>query len=392
MRVIGLISGTSHDGIDAAAVEFRRSGDTLVAALLVTDTTPYPASLRDAIIEALPPAQSGLETVCRLDAEIGHAFAAAAQRMLDMLPEGGADLICSHGQTMFHGVRDGRVWGTLQLGQAAWISEATGLPVISDLRTRDVAAGGQGAPLVPILDRLVLAGASEPVAALNLGGIANATILRPGTEPIAYDIGPANALIDAAVWLGSDGRLAFDEDGRVAARGTVDEEVLARLLEEPYYRLPPPKSTGKELFNGDYLGRHAGALAGDDLVATVTALSAEVVARGIREHDVGRVLVSGGGVRNATLMAQIVERTTGVEVQSTDAIGLPADAKEAVAFALIGWLTAHGLPGSVAACTGAEGDRVLGSIMPGAQPWSAQPDASMPLRLVMDGISPGGGS
>jgi anhydro-N-acetylmuramic acid kinase len=386
MRVIGLMSGTSHDGIDSAAVDFAIDGDTLRAQLLARASTPYPAALRQRLLDALPPGSVSLEEVCRLDAEIGQAFAAAAQATLEQLPDRHADLVCSHGQTVFHGVGDdGRVWGTLQLGQPAWIAERAGLPVVSDLRTRDVAAGGQGAPLVGVVDELLLGGLDETVAALNLGGIANVTVLVSGQTVAAYDIGPANALIDAAVAANTDGRELYDADGRAAARGRVDAALLQALLADPYYDTPLPKTTGKERFNGAYLAARCGDVTGDDLVATVTALTAEVVARDLLACGVERVLVSGGGVRNPTLMGMLAERLPGVRLGSSDELGAPPDDKEAIAFALLGWLTAHGLPGSLARCTGAAGERVLGSITPGREPLRL-PDAveRMPRRLVIE--------
>ena len=183
MIVIGLISGTSHDGIDVAAVDFRLESDTLRGRLLASGTEPYPPELHERLVAALPPAATSAEAVCRLDADLGRAFAAAAGATLARLPGGEVALLCTAGQTVFHGVEDRRVWGTLQLGQAAFIAEATGLPVVSEVRPRDVAAGGQGAPLVAILDVLALAGFSSPdegapVAALNLGGIAGASLMR----------------------------------------------------------------------------------------------------------------------------------------------------------------------------------------------------------------------
>lgn len=385
MRVIGLMSGTSHDGIDAAAVDFALEGDTLRGNLLSSHSQPYEPSLRRRLMGALPPAVPGFKEVCQLDADIGQAFAATALDTLAGLPSG-ADLICSHGQTVFHGALDGHVWGTLQLGQPAWIAERTGLPVVSDLRNRDVAAGGQGAPLVSLLDLLILADVVDdrrPVAALNLGGIANVTVLTSGHDPIAYDIGPANALIDAAALQISNGFRTFDEDGIVAARGIPDPGLLERLLDEPYYRLPPPKTTGTELFNGGYLRAHSGGVGGDDLLATVTALTAELIARELRGHRIRRVIVSGGGVRNPTLMAWLAARLPEVVVDVSDSIGLPADAKEAVAFALLGWMTIHGLPGSVASCSGAVGNRVLGAITPGSEALRLPPVAAMPSRLVL---------
>lgn len=396
MLVIGLISGTSHDAIDCAAVEFGLDGETLRGALVATAARPYPARLRELLIAALPPAATDLETLCRLDTEIGQAFAAAAVDLIAQRGVGDAELICSHGQTVFHGVADGVVWGTMQLGQPAWIAERTGLPVVADLRARDVAAGGQGAPLVSILDLLLLshedgAAAGTTLAALNLGGIANATIIfpEPSRDPIAYDLGPANALIDAAAWQASDGRESFDRDGDGAARGEVDAALLARLLDDPYYVAPPPKTTGKEHFNDAYLRRRACGVSGAELLATTTAHAAEVVARGLRDHDAGRVLVSGGGARNPTLMRGLRQRLPGVVVESTEALGVPPDAKEAIAFALLGWLTAHGVAGTLSSATGARGPRLLGSITPGSGPLPTVPAITMPRRLTMrDDVSP----
>jgi len=389
MIVIGLISGTSHDGVDVAAVDFRLGGDTLRGRLLAAATEPYPPRLRARLVAALPPATTSAEAVCRLDTELGQAFAAAAAGALARLPDGAADLLCTAGQTVFHGVEDGRVWGTLQLGQPAFLAEATGLPVVSGLRARDVAAGGHGAPLVSMLDVLTLAelaapDPNAPVAALNLGGIANVTLVRPGVPPMAYDVGPANALIDAAMVRLSDGRASLDEGGRMAASGRVDGALLEELLAEPYYRRSPPKTTGKELFNGAYLDARAGGVNDADLVATLTALTAEVVARELCASGARRILVSGGGTHNETLMDWLAERIPPASLATTEALGLPVEAKEAMAFALIGWLTAHGLPGSVASCTGATDDRVLGSIAPGAGPLRLPRPVPMPTRLVMD--------
>jgi anhydro-N-acetylmuramic acid kinase len=272
--------------------------------------------------------------------------------------------VVSHGQTVFHWVADGRAVGTLQLGQPAWIAERTGLPVVSDLRSRDIAAGGHGAPLVSLFDTLLLADRADRGGALNLGGIANLTVVSDA--PLAYDVGPANALIDAAVFeLCGD---PFDEGGRHAAAGTVDEGLLARLLAEPYYSATPPKSTGKELFHWPYLrSRIHGSPEPDDVVATVTELTALVVARELERHALEEVFVSGGGTRNPWLMQRLAALAPdGCRVRTIDDLGIPSEAKEAYAFALLGFLTLHGLPGTVASCTGASRPSVLGSITPGA--------------------------
>src|SRR5689334_17723774 len=223
MRVIGMISGTSHDAIEAAAVDFALAGDAIEARVVATGSFPYAPELRARLVRALPPAQTTLEEVCALDTLIGQAFADAAAA----LPPG--QLVCSHGQTVFHWVDGPRALGTLQLGQAAWIAERLGVPVVSDVRIRDVAVGGQGAPLASVFDVLVLGDASRPCAALNLGGIGNVTVIRPGEEPIAYDTGPANALLDLAITAATDGAERFDRDGAGAARGRVDARLLERL-------------------------------------------------------------------------------------------------------------------------------------------------------------------
>lgn len=392
MRVIGLMSGTSHDAIDAGAVDLALDGDSLHLTPLGLISRAYDDELRAALAAALPPAPTTLADVCRLDTRIGQAFAAAATEADRELCGGGAELVASHGQTVFHWVEAGRVHGTLQIGQPAWIAEATGLPVVADFRPRDVAAGGQGAPLVSLVDRMWLRGRPGTPVALNLGGIANIT----APDGTAFDTGPANALIDAAVraWTpqGRERGLAYDRDGAIAARGTVHEGLLARLLAEPYYALPAPKTTGKELFHPDYLRQ---ALAGyealppEDVVATLTRLTAVTVADAVRSAKATEVVASGGGIRNPTLMAMVrAELGPDVPVRGSDELGLASAAKEAYAFAVLGFLTAHGLPGTVAASTGARHPSVLGSITPGRTglllPGLAE-GARAPTRLVVDG-------
>jgi anhydro-N-acetylmuramic acid kinase len=385
VRVIGLISGTSHDAIESAAVDLRLEGEALVADVMGRRSTPYETGLRKRLLEALPPARTTLEDVCILDTEIGRAFAAAAAAQVADLPRSAADLVCSHGQTVYHWVDGSRALGTLQLGQPAWIAERTGLPVVADLRPRDIAAGGQGAPLASILDVLLLGDPDVPTAALNLGGIANITVLRPGAAPIAYDTGPASALIDAAVVELTDGRESYDRDGAGARRGTVDPALLGRLLEEPYYRLPAPKTTGKELFNAAYLRAHVdgGATSLDDLLATLTALTVETVARELERHEVERVVASGGGTRNPALMDGLRERLPVVSQETFDDVaGVASEAKEAVMVALIGFLTVNGLAGAVASCTGAERGAILGSITPGEHPLVLPPPAGVAVRRL----------
>lgn len=385
MRVIGLMSGTSYDAIEAAAADLTLDGDTLLMRPLGHVSVPYADELRDLIAATLPPAATTTQAVCALDTGIGQAFAGAAARALDELCGGSADLVVSHGQTMHHWTRDGAVLGTLQLGQPAWIAEATGVPVVSDLRSRDVAAGGQGAPLVGMTDTLLLRGLPGVPAALNLGGIANVTVLAPGAEPLAFDTGPANALLDAAVRHFTDGAAAYDEDGRRAAAGHTRGDLLKVLLDDPYYRRPAPKSTGKEHFHLPYLRRALATRptpAVDDVLATLTRLTAVTVADACRAHGVTSLLVSGGGARNPVLMRMIGEELPGVTLRPSDDLGLPSDAKEALAFAVLGFLTVNGLPGALPSGTGARRATLLGSITPGLTPLRLPEPAARPPRVL----------
>ncbi|MFJ7132512.1 anhydro-N-acetylmuramic acid kinase [Streptomyces fungicidicus] len=385
MRVIGLMSGTSHDAVDAAAADLVLEGDSLLLTPLGMVSAPYPEELRSALTAALPPASTTMRDVCRLDTRIGQAFAALATRADRELCDGRADLIVSHGQTVYHWVEQGRVHGTLQIGSPSWIAEATGRPVVSDLRTRDVAAGGQGAPLVSVVDVMWLRGRPGVPAALNLGGIANLTVAGAAGDPVAFDTGPANALVDAAAHALTDGRLEYDRDGALAARGRVDTALLRALLDEPYYAEPPPKTTGKELFHWPYLhtfltGRDR--LPVEDVVATVTHLTARTVADAVRAAGASEVIASGGGTRNPTLMSMLRTALHGIPLRTSDDLGLPSEAKEAYAFAVLGYLTAHGLAGTVPACTGARRPSVLGSITPGSGGLRLpEPAATAPVRL-----------
>ena len=262
MIVIGMISGTSVDAIDVAAARFDWQGDTLVLHPLGHREVAWPEATKRRLLAALPPAPVTMGEVCALDVLVGEAFASAAALGVRDLAGGQADLVSSHGQNVFHLIEGGRAVGTLQLGQPAIIAEATGLPVVSDLRARDVAAGGQGAPLASTLDALWLAGAGGPRAALNLGGIANITVVGAAGETVlAYDTGPASCLLDLAAARLTEGAQRCDEDGRMALAGRVRDDLLMRLLAEPYYALPPPKSTGRELFHTRVSGSVVGGVA-----------------------------------------------------------------------------------------------------------------------------------
>lgn len=376
MIVIGLISGTSLDAIDFAAADLSWRDADIVLRLLDHGERPWPAATRARLLAALPPAATTMGEVCALDTLVGEAFGAVAAS----LPN--AALVASHGQNLFHWVEDGRARGTLQLGQPAAIVEATGLPVVSDFRARDVAAGGQGAPLASTLDALWLGG-GEPCAALNLGGIANVTIVAGGT--LAFDTGPASCLMDIEAH-----RLtgqAADIDGRLALAGQVRPDLLARLLAEPYYARAAPKSTGRELFDASYVAARSAGLPpvdGPDLLATLVELTATTVADACLRHGAASVVASGGGVRNPALMAALRRRLGSVPLTTSDAHGLPSSAKEAVLFALLGFLAWHGVPGVMPGVTGSRAPRVLGRISPGDAPLRLPEPAATPRRLLIE--------
>jgi anhydro-N-acetylmuramic acid kinase len=376
LRVIGLISGTSVDGIDVAAAELSVDGEEVCLTPLGHLELEYPEELRDDLIEALPPNPCSAAELTRLDTRVGQAFAEAAEIGIAKLANGRADLVASLGQTIFHWVEDGVAKGTLQLGRSAWIAERTGLPVVADFRARDVAAGGHGAPLASTLDALWLRGIAgergHPVAALNIGGIANITVVgAKGDDVLAYDTGPGNALLDLAAHRVSGGALRSDVDGKLALSGDVRPDLLGRLLADPYYEREPPKSTGKEHFHAGYLDAALAGLAipaDGDLLATLTELTAATIADACSRHDVGTLVASGGGVENPALMAALSRKLPGVTVESSDSLGFPSGGKEAYLTALLGWLTWCGAPGNVPSATGAAGPRMLGSITPGSAP------------------------
>ncbi|GAA4873779.1 anhydro-N-acetylmuramic acid kinase [Serinicoccus chungangensis] len=402
MIVVGAGSGTSVDGIDVAALDLRLDGDVVRARLLGSGTVPFEPGLRADVLAAFPPGRIGMQEVCRLDTRLGQAFAGAVGTLGVELAGASPDLVASHGQTLFHDVVDGEVRGTLQLGQPAWVAERTGAPVVSDLRVADVAAGGQGAPLASTWDALWLGGRGHTCAALNLGGIANVTVVPAADTPTpatpespaalaapavrAFDTGPANALVDAVVARQTGGRRTYDADGAGAAAGRVDDELLALLLADDYYALPPPKTTGKERFHLAHVDAALAGLAREvppaDLLATLTELTVRTVAEALAPFAPGEVVVSGGGAHNTTLLGGLTRALPDAHVVTSEAHGIPVDAKEACLFALLGFLTWHGLPGTVAGVTGARHARLAGRITPGHGALRLpEPAITVPSRL-----------
>ncbi|GAA4697868.1 anhydro-N-acetylmuramic acid kinase [Nocardioides nanhaiensis] len=396
MIVVSVASGTSADGIDVGVVGFGPAGgEQLEVEVLDARTAPWPRGLRERLLALLPPGRTTAAELCSLDTEVGQALAAVAATACRWLADRGAtaDLVVSPGQTVHHEVVDGHCLGTLQIGQPAWIAEATGLPVLSDLRARDVAGGGHGAPLAGVLDALWLGPVTAgPRVAVNLGGIANLSVVT-STGVEAWDTGPANCLLDVAAARASAGRLTHDVDGALAAAGTCDPALLDRLRAHPFLRAAPPKSTGRETFSESWLDgvldahlldgvltRERRPLRWPDVLATLVELTASTVAEAVTPRGPAEVVVSGGGARNPVLMAALGRHLDGVPVVTSEHHGLPADGKESVLWALLGWLAWHGVP----VTTGEHRPRVPGRFSPGAHGLGLPPPlaaATWPVRL-----------
>jgi anhydro-N-acetylmuramic acid kinase len=357
---LGLISGTSADGIDAALVRFAPRLEVIAAR-----TFAYPDDLRARIVAlARHDASVALADFGTLDAMIGKRFATAALALLHAAGVEPRDVTAlgSHGQTVCHHPSGPHPF-TLQIGDPNVIAERTGIATVADFRRADVAAGGQGAPLLPTLHAAVLADAGTPRAILNLGGIANLTLLVPGRPVLGFDTGPANCLLDS--WALAHRGVACDEGGAWAASGRVDEALLGRLVHDPYFALPPPKSTGREHFNLDWLHPQLPAGVADaDVQATLLQLSARSIAQALDAHApaIREVYACGGGVHNPVLLDALRGALPDVRVDTTAALGLDPDFVEAVGFAWLARARLENLPGNLPSVTGARGPRVLGAI------------------------------
>lgn len=362
MIAIGLMSGTSLDGVDAALVEIRPAKPGYAVRLLHFETMPFSPQLDRALRAALPPNVVPASAIAALHRDLGEAFGAAARAVAG---DRAIDFVASHGQTIFH---DGDAGTTLQLGDAFRIREAVGVTVCYDFRSADTAAGGQGAPLVPHVDALLFASEREARVALNLGGIANATLLFPGEPVRAFDTGPGNMLVDALVQARSQGRLRFDRDGALARSGVPDETLLQAMLADPFFARTPPKTTGRERFGSSFLALHPriDALSDEDAAATLTELTAASIGRALSGAGGARarIIVSGGGAHNSAMLARLRARLPEARVETSDAMGVPADAKEAMAFAVLGYETLRERAANVPAATGARLPVVLGAIAP----------------------------
>ena len=364
MLALGLMSGTSCDGVSAALAEFRGRAIRVIASC----TFPYPRTFASALHRA-----HALTTpeLARLNMALGEMFALAALRVMhaSRVSPRSVRVIGSHGHTVYHGPTD-PMPTTLQLGEPAVIAERTGLPVVADFRMRDIAAGGEGAPLIPFFDHYFF-GRGRPRALQNIGGIANVTLVGRGLRPLAFDTGPGNCLIDAMVRTITRGRQRFDASGRLAARGEIDHAAVKRLWAHPYFKKRPPKSTGPELFTEAFVTHMFGArwaAKPHDALATVTYFTAYSIAESYRRFGILRareVIVSGGGGLNRTLMQHLGELLAPIPVRSIADYGVPLQAKEPVAFAFLALRTMRGRINHLPSTTGAAGARMLGTITPG---------------------------
>ena len=376
--VVGMMSGTSADGIDVALV---RIGGRDSAQLENFATVPYPAALRESILCVAEGERVTAGEISSLNFRVGEEFSRAALVALRRwrVRPNRVSLIGSHGQTIFHqGVARGSGRGTastLQIGEPAVIAARTGITTVGDFRPADISAGGQGAPLVPFVDYRLYANARVGRVALNIGGIANLTVLPAGgglRDVFAFDTGPGNMVIDALVQRATRGKQKFDRNARIAARGRMIPALLDSLLRDEYFRLPPPKSTGRERYGEEYVRRliarrAARGASHADLIRTATLLTAlsivDAMNRWARpKAKIGEIIVSGGGAHNPLLMAQLAAALGGIRVISSTEFGVPGDAKEAFAFALLAWETLHRRPSNVPGATGARHAAILGKI------------------------------
>jgi anhydro-N-acetylmuramic acid kinase len=381
-RIIGLMSGTSADGVDVAVVDVQGHGLSTRFRMKAHEAVPYSRNVRRLILSFLNARGISVAEISQLNFLLGNLFAEAVLRCCRRhnISLRSVDLIGSHGQTVYHQALRSPFGGrpiasTLQLGEAAVIAERTGITTISDFRVRDVAAGGTGAPLVPFVDYLILRSRTKSRVALNIGGIANVTIIpRRGrlAQLLAFDTGPGNMMMDAAVLIRSQEKLSFDRDGALATQGRVISSLLRQLLKHPFYRKHPPKAAGREQFGIEYTEkilqgvRSAGV---EDLLATFAELTVRTIVSSLDRYartcvPLDELIVSGGGARNFFLMSRLQCLLPGSRVMTSSEVGIDLDAKEALAFAILANETWQHHPANVPSVTGARRPVILGKITP----------------------------
>lgn len=381
-KVIGLMSGTSVDGVDAALVEIQGNGLDTRVELIAFHTYPFGSGVRARIFDLFQPETSSVDEICQMNFLIGEVFADAALSVVSAagLAMEEIDLIGSHGQTVYHlppQAGAAYVPSTLQLGEPAVIAYRTGVPTVANFRVADLAAGGQGAPLVPYVDFLLFRQTDRTIALQNIGGISNVTLIPAGassSDVIASDTGPGNMIIDSIMEILTDGEEKYDNAGQFASQGSVSEPLLAAWLEHPFIAAAPPKTTGREAFGREFAQQaleqaETQKVTPTDLVATLTAFTAQTIADYYRRFlfphfPVDGIYVSGGGCHNRTLMRHLKTLFQPVPLFSDDAIGVPGDAKEAIAFAVLANEAVHERPTNLPQVTGASKPMVLGTFSP----------------------------
>ncbi len=378
MLVAGIMSGTSVDGIDIALVELRGKGFSLDVKLVGFHEIPFPDGVREEVL-CVSDAVVATARISQLDFLLGQLFGEALLQACERsgVPARDLDLVGSHGQTIYHQADVAPLCGfqvssTLQIGEPACIARAAGVPVVADFRPADIAAGGQGAPLVPFVDYVLFRHHTMNRVALNIGGIANLTAVPAGAgaeSVLAFDTGPGNMVIDQLVASLTGGKERFDRDGRMAGRGEADEVLLAELLQDPYFSEPAPKSTGREHFGWEFAKRLLEReLSPESLVATAAQLTARTILLAIERlvrpvMPVDELVVSGGGWRNPAIVQPLRDGLPATRIRPSDDFGIGSDAKEAVAFAVLAYETFHGRPANLPSATGADGPVILGKIV-----------------------------
>jgi len=382
--IVGLMSGTSADGIDAALVELDGYGVDTKLKLLSFHFAAYTKKVREQIFELFSPNKGCVEKICQMNFLLGKLFADAVVTVIDKagLSPSEVHLIGSHGQTIYHlpPSSGAKVPSTLQIGEPAVIANLTGIPVIADFRVADVAAGGEGAPLVPYVDFLLFRKEKETRALQNIGGISNLTVIPPNAklnEIVAFDTGPGNMLIDAAVNLLTSGKKQFDPDGSIAAKGQTNKELLSELMAHPFITGSPPKTTGREEFGVHFAQKYVEkakmqGIIDLDILATFTEFTAKSIYENYKKfifpkHNIHELILSGGGIYNSTLVKKIKRYFQNVSITKIDEYGINSDAKEAVAFAVLANETLMGNPNNVPNVTGARNPVILGKIIPSSQ-------------------------
>lgn len=381
LRIIGLMSGTSADAVDGCCVQLWQEDGHLKYNIEASATLDLPEALRKKLLSAMSGKAVYVHEICTLNFEIGELF---AQTALEVMKAGNfepivVDAIGSHGQTLYHipPGTEGHTPSTLQIGEPSIIAQRTGVLTVADFRPRDMAAGGQGAPLVCYADNLLFTHHRLGRCVQNIGGVANVTVLPPsgGKPPMAFDTGPGNLLIDQA--MAHFFNKSFDDDGSIAARGQVDPDLLGHLMDQPYLRMPPPKTTGRELFGQQLITdilRFFTSLENEDIIATLTYFTARSIADAYRdfilpELSLDEVILGGGGVYNKTLVHFLTELlrecNPNIRILTHEDFGIHNKYKEALAFAILAWATLNNQPGNVPSCTGALQPVILGKIIPG---------------------------